>query len=47
MLAGVDGRERTEAQWSELYATADFEISSITPIHDNFGTSIVEGVKRS
>jgi hypothetical protein len=29
-----------------LYRTAGFEIRSITPIHDNFGTSIVEGVKQ-
>ena len=47
MLAGIDGKERTEIQWSDLYATAGFEVSSITPLQDNFGTSIVEGVKRS
>ena len=47
MLAGIDGKERTEAQWKDLYATAGFDVSSMTPIHDNFGTSIVEGVKRS
>ncbi len=45
MLAGIDGKERTETQWAELYRAAGFEISGITPIHDNFGTSIVEGVK--
>lgn len=39
------GKERTEEQWKELYATADFEIASITPLLDNFGTSIVEGRK--
>jgi hypothetical protein len=47
MLAGIDGKERTEAQWRALYRAAGFEISSITPIHDNFGTSIVEGVRRA
>ena len=26
--------------------TAGLEIRNITPIHDNFGTSIVEGVKQ-
>tara|TARA_B100000029_G_scaffold447128_1_gene468683 strand:- start:967 stop:1314 length:348 start_codon:yes stop_codon:yes gene_type:complete len=47
MLTGIDGKERTESQWSALYQAAGFEISSITPIHDNFGTSIVEGVRRA
>jgi hypothetical protein len=46
MLVFMTGKERTEAQWNHLYRTAGFEISSITPIHDNFGTSIVEGVKQ-
>lgn len=46
MLVFIGGRERTEDQWSHLYRTAGFEIRSITPIHDNFGTSIVEGVKQ-
>lgn len=39
------GKERTEEQWRELYAAAGFEIASITPLQDNFGTSIVEGRK--
>lgn len=39
------GKERTEEQWKELYAAAGFEIASITPLLDNFGTSIVEGRK--
>ena len=47
MLSGINGRERTEAQWTDLYGKAGFEVSSITSIHDNFGTSIVEGVKRA
>src|SRR6266536_3603779 len=46
MLVFIAGRERTEDQWSHLYRTAGFEIRSVTPIHDNFGTSIVEGVKQ-
>jgi O-methyltransferase domain/Dimerisation domain len=45
MLTFITGRERTEAQWNDVYRAAGFEIRSITPIHDNFGTSIVEGVK--
>jgi hypothetical protein len=46
MLTIITGRERTEAQWNDLYRAAGFEIRNITPIHDNFGTSIVEGVKQ-
>src|ERR1700687_5622353 len=48
MLTFVPGRERTEAQWNDMYRMyrADgFEIPSIIPIHDNLGTSIVEGVR--
>ncbi|MGH9721632.1 MAG: methyltransferase [Bryobacteraceae bacterium] len=46
MLVFITGKERTEAQWNDLYRAAGFEIRSITPINDNFGTSIVEGLKR-
>jgi len=46
MLLFITGRERTEAQWNELYRAAGLEIRSVTSIHDNFGTSIVEGIKR-
>ena len=46
MLVFIEGKERTEDQWNRLYRTAGFEIRSITPIHDNFGTSIIEGVKQ-
>ena len=46
MLVFITGKERTEDQWTHLYRKAGFEIRSITPIHDNFGTSIVEGVKQ-
>jgi hypothetical protein len=47
MLSGINGRERTEAQWRELYGEAGFEISRITAIDSSFGTSIIEGVKSS
>lgn len=46
MLTHITGKERTEQQWHELYRAAGLEIRSITPIHDNFGTSIVDGAKR-
>lgn len=46
MLVFIAGKERTEDQWRHLYRTAGFEVRSITPIHDNFGTSIIEGVKQ-
>lgn len=45
MLVFDMGKERTEKQWQELYAAAGFRITSITPLWDNFGTSIVEGRK--
>lgn len=45
MMVFVPGKERTRAQWKELYQAASFQIRSITPLQDNFGTSIVEGVK--
>ncbi len=46
MLIFITGKERTREQWARLYGAAGFEIRSITPINDNFGTCIVEGVKR-
>lgn len=45
MIVFAMGKERTEEQWKELYAAAGFETASITPLLDNFGTSIVEGRK--
>jgi hypothetical protein len=45
MLVLITGREGTEAQWQHLYSAAGLEIRSITPIHDNHGTSVIEGVK--
>ncbi len=44
MMTFITGKERTEEQWADLYRSAGFEIQSITPIHDNLDTSIVEGV---
>lgn len=46
VLLAIGGRERTRAQWDAVYEAAGFRVASITPLHDNFGTSIVEGVKR-
>src|SRR5260370_4505278 len=45
MLVLIPGKERTRTQWEELYKAAGFRIRTITPIKDNFGTSIMEGVK--
>lgn len=39
------GKERTQKQWEAIYHAAGFRIASITPLNDNFGTSIVEGRK--
>lgn len=46
MLTHITGKERTEQQWQALYHAAGLDIRSITPIQDNFGTSIVVGVKQ-
>ncbi len=46
MLTHITGKERTEKQWSALYRAAGMNVRSITPIQDNFGTSIIEGVKQ-
>lgn len=46
MLMCVTGKERTEQQWVALYRAAGLNIRTITPIQDNFGTSIIEGVKQ-
>ena len=45
MMVFIPGKERTEAQWRSLYERAGFSIASITPLDDNFGTSIVQGIK--
>ncbi len=46
MLVAITGKERTEDQWRRMYEAAGLRISKITPLQDNFGASIVEGVKR-
>jgi hypothetical protein len=46
VLLFIGGRERTRDQWEALYNAAGFRVSRITPLQDNFGTSIVEGVKQ-
>ncbi len=45
VMLAVGGRERTRDQWEALHAAAGFRISRITPLEDNFGTSIIEAVK--
>jgi hypothetical protein len=45
MMAGIRGKERTRQQWEALYGDAGFRVARVTPLQDNFGTSIVEGVK--
>ena len=45
MMAGIRGKERTRQEWEDLYAAAGLRVASVTPLQDNFGTSIVEGVK--
>jgi O-methyltransferase domain len=45
MMVFIPGKERTRAQWEALYRVAGLRIQSIVPLQDNFGTSIIEGVK--
>ena len=45
MMSLIRGKERTLQQWEELYRSAGFRVISVIPLHDNFGTSIVEGAK--
>jgi hypothetical protein len=45
MMVFIPGKERTRAQWEALYGAAGLEIVSVTPLQDNFGTSIIEGRK--
>jgi hypothetical protein len=42
MMVFIPGKERTRKQWEVLYDAAGLKITSITSLHDNFGTSIVE-----
>lgn len=46
MLVQIPGKERTKQEWEDLYDQAGFKITSITPLVDNFGTSIIEGIKK-
>ena len=46
MMVLIPGKERTHKQWEAIYEAAGLRIQSVTPIQDNFGTSIIEGVKR-
>jgi hypothetical protein len=46
MLTHISGKERTEEQWRALYDAAGLRVTTVTPIQDNFGTSIVTGVKQ-
>jgi ubiquinone/menaquinone biosynthesis C-methylase UbiE len=46
MMLLIRGKERTRGQWEQLYDAAGFQVTNIIPLYDNFGTSIVEGVKR-
>jgi hypothetical protein len=45
MMAGIRGKERTLKQWEALYNETGFRVTSVIPLQDNFGTSIVEGAK--
>jgi hypothetical protein len=45
MMNGIRGKERTKKEWVGLYEAAGFRVTSIVPLQDNFGTSIVEGVR--
>ena len=40
------GSTNVAPQALPLYAAAGFQVTRVTPLRDNFGTSIVEGVKR-
>jgi hypothetical protein len=45
MLVSFQGKERTREQWTALFETAGLQVQSITPLQDNFGTSIIVGGK--
>jgi hypothetical protein len=46
MMVLIPGKERTRKQWDAVYDAAGLRIERVTSIQDNFGTSIIEGVKR-
>jgi len=45
MMVLIPGKERTRLQWDALYQASGFRIRTIAPLDDNYGTSIIEGVK--
>lgn len=46
MMLVLPGKERTQAEWEQLYHDAGLGVRAITPIPDTYGTYIVEGWKR-
>jgi SAM-dependent methyltransferase len=45
MLLAIRGKERTRAEWEALHGATGFRVTRVTPLQDNLGTSIVEGVR--
>jgi hypothetical protein len=46
MMVGIRGKERTRQQWEDLYLAGGFRVVRVVPpLQDDFGASIVEGVK--
>lgn len=43
MIAFAMGKERTEEEWRTLFRDSGFAVVSITPLNDDFGTSLIEG----
>lgn len=46
MMVFNTGKERTLKEWEDLYHITGFRIKDIIPLNDNFGTSIIEGIKK-
>jgi len=46
MMVFNTGKERTLKEWEDLYHNTGFRIKDIIPLDDNFGTSIIEGIKK-
>ena len=44
MMVSLPGKERTEAEWRALHASADLTVASITIINPRSGESLIEGV---
>jgi hypothetical protein len=45
MMVFITGKERTLAQWEDLYHAAGLRIAKITPFAANWEMSAIEGVK--